>query len=86
MAAVAVMWTDSVYPVYSPSTGTTAISLEGSGPVIVMTSKALGGPHSETQTHTYEEREGERQETAGTRKYNYTKHFDTSSPNTCHFL
>lgn len=75
VAAVAVMWTDSVYPVCSPTTGTTVISQEGSGPVIVMSSKALGGPH------THKERE-----TAGTLKYNYIKLFDLSSLNTCYFL
>lgn len=73
--------TDSVYPVYSPPTGTTAISLEGSGPVIVMTSKALGGPHSDTNTHIW--RESERQETAGARKCYYLKQFDRSSQSTC---
>lgn len=78
VAAVAVMWTDSVYSVCSPSTGTSAISLGGSGPVIVMSSKNLGGPH----THT----DKKRQETAGTRKYNYVKFLSTSSLNTCCFF
>lgn len=29
------------------------ISVEGSGPVIVMTTKDLGGPHVDEHTHTH---------------------------------
>lgn len=54
--------------VSSPCTSP-AISLEGSGPVIVRTSKALGGPH------THKETTRERQQTAGTRKHSYGEIF-----------
>lgn len=54
-AAVTAMWTDNAYLIYSLSTGTTDMSLEGSGHVIVEASKALGGPYLDTQTHVTQE-------------------------------
>ena len=79
------MRTDSVYvyPVHSPSTGTAAISLKGSRPVIVMTSKALGGPHTHTHTHKHTESERDKRQQAHA-NITILKQLDSCLPSTCY--